>query len=186
MAKASIAGKHPTFLKVAKSKSKTVMDRGNRMSGITYSKDDFPKIDYEFEVVAKRVDGKDFFATTTFPVGDAHLSFVTGGWGGTTIGLSNINGSDASENSTNNSKEFKLDQYYKFRVRVVKERIAAWIDDEQVVDLETRGLRFSIRIECDPSKPFGISAWNTVSAIKDIRVRKLSADEVKAASAKKD
>ena len=38
---------------------------------------------------AQRVQGNDFFATTTFRVGKDPLTFVVGGWGGTVVGLSN-------------------------------------------------------------------------------------------------
>jgi hypothetical protein len=64
-----------------------VMERGDPMTGIAWA-GDFPKTNYEVEYVAKRTDGIDFFATVTFPVGDSFCSFVTGGWGGSVIGLS--------------------------------------------------------------------------------------------------
>ena len=63
---------------------------------------------------------------------------------------------------------------------MTKTHIAAWIDDKQVVDLETKGRKISIRPECDLCKPFGIATWRTMGAVRDIRVRTLSADEAKA------
>ena len=54
-----------------------VLGTGEKMTGITYTKSDFPKTDYEVVLEGKRVDGRDFFATTTFPVGDVVL--LTGG-----------------------------------------------------------------------------------------------------------
>src|SRR5258708_7962169 len=65
-----------------------VLAQGNDMTGITYARADFPRVDYEVTLEGKRVAGNDFFCTTTFPVGDAYCSFVVGGWGGTVIGLS--------------------------------------------------------------------------------------------------
>ena len=44
--------------------------------------------------------GGDFFATLTFPVDDSFCTFVTGGWGGDIVGLSSIDGWDASDNET--------------------------------------------------------------------------------------
>jgi len=158
-----------------------VMQKGNRMTGITYTKGDFPKMDYEVSLEAKKIDGDDFFATTTFPVADSHCSLVVGGWGGMTVGLSSVNGVDASENETNTSMEFKKGQWYKFRIRVTAERIRAWIDDKSMVDLDTKGARISTRIECNPSKPFGVCTWNTVGAVRDVKVRALTAEEVAAA-----
>ena len=46
------------------------------------------------------MQGGDFFCGLTFPYGDASCTFVVGGWGGGLVGLSSINGDDASENET--------------------------------------------------------------------------------------
>ena len=151
-----------------------VLEPGNRLTGVVYSHGDFPKMDYEVTLEAKRVAGKDFFCTTTFPVGNSFCSFVVGGWGGSVVGLSSVDGIDASENDTNKSVEFKKDQWYRVRIKVTPKKIEAWIDKEQMVDLETKGRRISIRIECDPCRPFGVATWATTGAIRDVRVRKLS------------
>jgi hypothetical protein len=156
-----------------------VLEKGKRMTGVTYARDDFPKTDYEFTLEGKRVEGRDFFCTATFPVGDSFCSFVVGGWGGNVVGLSSINGADASENETYKSMEFKSDQWYRVRVRVTPKRIEAWIDKEKMVDLDTKDLRIGIRIECERCKPFGIATWDTTGAVRDIRVRKLSEAERK-------
>ena len=89
----------------------------------------------------KRVDGRDFFCTTTFPVGDSFCSLVVGGWGGMVTGISSINGADASENETTGSMEFKNDKWYKVRIRVTEKKIEAWIGDEKVVDVERKAAR---------------------------------------------
>jgi hypothetical protein len=156
-----------------------VMEKGMKMTGITYAKKDFPKMDYEVTLEAKRVDGRDFFATTTFPVGEDFCSFVVGGWGGTTVGLSSIDSSDASMNETNMSKEFKDNQWYRVRIRVTKKKIEAWIDKDKLVHLETTDRRISIRLECRPSRPFGVATYDTVGAVRDLRVRMLSEKEKK-------
>ncbi|HYT88892.1 MAG TPA: DUF1080 domain-containing protein [Gemmataceae bacterium] len=159
-----------------------VMERGDPMTGVTYTRGDFPKMDYEIVVEGKRVAGNDFFCTTTFPVGDTYCSFVVGGWGGTVVGLSSIDGRDASENQTGAFKEFKKDQWYRVRIRVTKEAIVVWIDAKEVVDLETKGKKISIRPECDLCRPFGIATWRTAGAVRDVRVRLLTAAEKKTAA----
>ena len=73
-----------------------VIDRGSEMSGITYTGADFPKTHFEVAFEAKRTQGLDFFCTTTFPVGDDHCSLVVGGWAGSVVGLSSIDGKAAS------------------------------------------------------------------------------------------
>ena len=72
------------------------------------------------------------------------------------------------------------------RIRVARDKIQAWIDDEKLVDLETADRRISIRLECGPCKPFGIATWHTSGAVRNIRVRALTEAEKKAASEKKE
>jgi hypothetical protein len=154
------------------------MERAGPMTGITSTRKDLPKIDYELRYKARRVDGRDFFATVTFPVGDSHCSFVTGGWGGQTIGLSNLDSADASENETSSNFEFATGQWYDFRVRVSKDRIESWINTKKVVDVVTTDRRLGIRIECYPSRPLGLATYRTTSEIKDVAVRKLTTEDL--------
>ncbi len=156
-----------------------VMEKGKKLTGVTYAKDDFPKIDYEVTLEGKKVKGDDFFCTTTFPVGDSFCSLVVGGWGGGVVGLSSINGADASENETRKDMEFKENQWYRIRIRVKKDRIEAWIDKDKVVDLDTTDLKITTRPECSFSKPFGVATYDTVGALRDVRVRKLTEGDKK-------
>ncbi|MGH9677476.1 MAG: family 16 glycoside hydrolase, partial [Candidatus Acidiferrum sp.] len=149
-----------------------LLDKGSPMTGITYSRGDFPKIGYEVSLEAKKIDGDDFFCTTTFPVGDSWCSFVVGGWGGTTVGLSSIASADASANETSKSKEFKRDQWYRIRIKVTKDKIECWIDDEKMVNLDTADKKIGIRIECAPCKPFGIATYETKAAVRKIQLRR--------------
>jgi hypothetical protein len=157
-----------------------LMEKGKIMTGVTYTRGDFPKMDYEFTLEAMKVAGDDFFATTTFPVGDAFCSFVVGGWGGRVVGLSSIDSEDASQNETRTNRELKAGQWYRLRVRVSAKRIEAWIDKDKVVDLDTTDRRISIRVECNASKPFGIATYETTGAVRDVRVRLLSEADKKA------
>ncbi len=155
-----------------------VIRSGAPMSGITWT-EQFPKIDYEISLDAMRVDGSDFFCGLTFPVGDSPCSFIVGGWGGGVVGLSSIDGNDASENETSQYRDFQSGRWYRFRVRVTKEKIETWIDDKQMVDLETKGRRISIRPEVELSRPLGISCYATTAALRDIRYRPVTADAKK-------
>ena len=87
------------------------------------------------------------------------------------MGLSNLDGQDASQNETTKYMAFKTDRWYRIRIRVRPERIQAWIDDEQVVDVDIRQRRIETRPEVDLSKPLGIAAWETRSAVRNIRIR---------------
>lgn len=152
-------------------KGAIVMERGDSMTGIAYTRGDFPKMNYEVTLEGKKLAGNDFFCTTTFPVGKSHCSLVVGGWGGTVLGLSSINFADASENETTKHQTFKQDRWYRIRIRVIPDRIQAWIDDKPIVDADTKDKKISIRIECDLCRPFGVATWRTVGAVRDVRVR---------------
>ena len=142
-------------------------------------------MDYEFVLEGKKIDGDDFFCTTTFPVGDSFCSFVVGGWSGRVVGLSSIDSEDASANETRTNKEFKGDHWYKVRIRVSQKRIEAWIDGEKLVDLDTTDRKISIRVECNACKPFGIATYQTTGAVRNIRVRPLSDADKKEIAEKK-
>ena len=157
-----------------------VIPAGDPLSGVTREKDDVPHVNYEVELEAQRVEGHDFFLGLTFPVNDSHASLILGGWSGGVCGISSIDHMDASENSTSTFRAFKNGQWYKVRVRVLKDRLQAWVDDEQIVDADIAGKKISTRVEVDPSKPFGFASYRTTAALRDIKVRELSPDEVKA------
>jgi hypothetical protein len=76
------------------------MERGEPLTGVTRLGKDFPTESFEMRWSAQRVDGSDFFAGVTFPVGKEHCSLIAGGWGGGLVGISSIDGNDASENET--------------------------------------------------------------------------------------
>jgi hypothetical protein len=146
-----------------------VLHAGNPLSGITWT-GKYPTMNYEVSLEAKRVDGSDFFCGLTFPVGDNPCTFIVGGWGGGVIGLSSIDGSDASENETTRYQEFESGKWHKIRVRVTEKKIEAWLDDKQMADVETEGRRIGIRPEVELSRPLGISSFSTTAALRDIRL----------------
>jgi len=146
---------------------------GGDLTGITWTGAPLPKTNYELALQAKRVEGNDFFAGITFPVADSFCSLILGGWGGTVVGLSSINGRDASENGTTQSISFERDRWYDVRLRVTPAKIEAWLDGKQIIDQTITGQQISTRVEVDASQPLGIAAWRTKSAIRDIRLRRL-------------
>ncbi len=160
-----------------------VLGLGESMTGVAWAGEELPKVNYEVSLEGMRTKGVDFFCTTTFPVNDTWCSFVVGGWGGTVVGLSSVDSFDASENHTGTFTAFKDNQWYRIRICVTQDKIQAWIDDEKKVDLAYKNHRISIRFECDPCKPFGISSWCTEGRIRNIRIRKLTAEEIAKAAA---
>lgn len=143
------------------------LDRGEPFTGITTIRKDFPKENFEMRWKSSRVEGSDFFAGVTFPVGEEFCSLICGGWGGGLVGLSSINGNDASENETTGFRQFKNKQWYVFRIRVDKKHVTAWIDDEEVIKVEREGKKFSLRGEVFKSKPVGYCVFQSIVDVKE-------------------
>lgn len=154
------------------SEGEIVLSWGDGCTGITW-KDSFPKVDYEVTLEAKRVMGIDFFCGLTFPVKDDFCSFIVGGWAGAVVGLSTIDGLDASENETTTYMSFNKDEWYKIKLRVTSEKIETWINEQKIVDVPYEGKQIGIRPEVDLSCPFGITTWRTTGAIRNIYLKVL-------------
>ena len=108
------------------------IENGLVITGVNFTnKTILPKTNYEITYQAKKVNGSDFFALLTFPVGDKHASFVTGGWGGAVTGVSSINSMDASENDTTIYLKYNKDQWYTFRLRVTPENLSVWMNPKE-------------------------------------------------------
>ena len=144
------------------------------MTGITLTNtNDLPRMNYELSLDAMRVDGNDFFCGLTFPVNHDHCSLIVGGWGGGVVGLSSIDSEDASQNETTTYMNFANKKWFHIRVRVEPEKIQAWIDEDRVVNIETKGRKIGIRLEMESSTPLGVATWNTAAALKNIEIKKL-------------
>lgn len=158
------------------SDGKIILGMGDGCTGVTWKKD-IPKINYEVTLEAMRVNGNDFFCGMTFPVGDDPCTLIVGGWGGTVVGLSSIDGLDASENTTSTMRTFSNNRWYHICLRVTETEIKAWINDVPVVDFTIEGQKLSIRSEVALLKPFGIASWKTTAALRNIRVKKINRQE---------
>jgi 3-keto-disaccharide hydrolase len=149
-----------------------ILGMGDGCTGITW-RGEFPQNNYEVNLDAKRIAGNDFFCGMTFPAGKFPCTLIVGGWGGTTVGLSSIDGLDASDNATRKLMEFEKNHWYHIRMEVTGKAIKAWIDTINVVDFTIGTSRLSIRPEVELSKPFGIASWNTTAALRNIRVTRI-------------
>lgn len=146
---------------------------GVALTGVAWKGDGFPKTNYELALEAMKVDGSDFFLGIAFPVGEKTCSFVAGGWGGGVVGLSSLDGMNASENDTGSAQSFKKNQWYKIRLKVEPEKIQAWIDDKQLVDANIKGREVSIHPAMEAAGPLGLCNYQTPSRYRAIKWRAL-------------
>ena len=144
------------------------------MTGVNFT-GQFPKIDYEVRFEASRLNGGDFFASLTFPVGDSFCTWVTGGWGGDIVGLSSIDGWDASDNETRAYFNFENGRWYRMRLAVTAARISAWIDDREIINVAIAGRTIGLRPgDIKLSTPFGFASYNSTGAVRKVEYRLLT------------
>ena len=156
-------------------KDQLVLRMGAMLTGVHLTATNtLPRINYELALDAMKVEGSDFFCALTFPVGDTCCTFLLGGWGGGVVGISSIDGNDASLNETTKYLDFEKNRWYRVRVRVTPKKLEAWIGTKPMVDVELAGRRLSMRPgEIELSQPLGLATWQTTGAIKNVQVRRL-------------
>lgn len=157
--------------KVSRQGEVLVFDEGTPLTGITTKLKDFPTENFEIELQARRVTGNDFLCGLTFPVGKGFCTFIAGGWGGGLVGLSSVDGADASENQTTGFYEFENGKWYQFKISVDDQLVRGWIDDKEVFSQEREGRKFSTRIEVFACQPLGLCAFQSKVEIKNFRWR---------------
>jgi hypothetical protein len=152
-----------------------VLGMGAMLTGVNLAATNgIPTQNYELALDAMKVDGSDFFSTLTFPVGETCCSFVVGGWGGGVVGISSINGNDASLNETTTYLNFEKDRWYRIRVRVTPAKLETWIGAKKCVDLKLEDKKLTVRAgEIELNQPFGIATWQTSGAIRNVQWRAL-------------
>jgi len=91
------------------------------------------------------------------------------------VGISSVDGFDASENETTKFLGFETGHWYQIRLRVTEKKIEAWIDKDKVVNLVTTNRRLTVRAgEIERSQPLGIAAWQTTAALRTIKLQRIS------------
>jgi hypothetical protein len=150
-----------------------VVEAGSALSGLTWTRD-VPATNYEISLESMKIKGLDFMCGLTFPVGASHASLILGGWGGNVVGISSIDGHDASENETTQGISFVTDHWYKVRMRVTPGKLEAWLDEKKIVDQDITGRKIGLRFgEISKSVPLGLATYQTSAAYRAIRLRRL-------------
>jgi hypothetical protein len=181
--------KRPELSAEAKKAGVLVLGAGEPFSAVKYEgkADILPREGYEIAWDAMRVDGNDFFASLTFPVGkpdkdgkDKCVSLVTGGWGGWVVGISSIGHQFASENESTRSVEFVTGRWYRFTLQVTPDVIRLLLDGKEQFKVDVRDKPLTMHpSEIQRCVPLGFSSYQTTGAIRNLQIRKLAKDELK-------
>ena len=156
------------------------LNEGAPMTGIVFPswlKDGMPVVDYAINYEALRVSGSDFFGSATFPVRDekTFVTFVQGGWGGSQVGISCIDGYDASENTTGSSQRFENGKWYRVRIEVRDKELRVLLDRRPIVQTNIAGRTLSLRGgEIAKCAPFGFATYGTEGRIKACVIERLT------------
>ncbi len=154
-----------------------VINAGDSVSGAVYKKAaSLPMTNYEISLEAKRLEGVDFFCGLTFPVGGPKTcaTLVCGGWGGAVTGISNIDGLDASENSTSNFVRYEDNKWYPVRVRVTPSNLSVWIDGKHLIDQDIEGKKIGVRPgPIESYLPLSFTTYATTAALRNVTLKKL-------------
>jgi len=153
-----------------------IIEAGATLSGVTWT-GEAQKDRFEVLLEFMKIEGSDFACGLTFPVGDSHATLVLGGWGGSVVGLSCIDGHDASDNATTTYMTFAERRWYSVRVRVALPTIEAWLDGKPLFRVDITGKSISLRHgEIWRSAPLGIATYQTKAAFRNIKLRRLTSE----------
>lgn len=176
-----VAGRAPLG-ENAKKAGVLLLGPGEPFSIVKYEgKQPLPLDNYEVRWEAMRVDGSDFFAALTFPVGSAEqcATFVNGGWGGWVTGVSCLNELFANENETTGSVEFQQGRWYEFTLQVNRECLRALIDGKEKFKVSLKGKTIGMHpSDIRKSVPFGFATYSTKGAVRNVRIRPLKPGEL--------
>ncbi len=152
---------------------------GRPMTGMVlpaWEAEGLPLKDYAINYEAKRVIGNDFFGSVTFPVEapDRCVTFVLGGWGGSQVGISCIDGYDASENTTGSSQKFDNNRWYTIRIEVRSASLQVWLDGRPIINTNIAGRQLSLRSgDIDRCMPFGFATYGTEGRLRNLKIEPL-------------
>jgi len=162
--------------KVTVTDGRVVLGRGPMNTGVVWT-GQFPETDYEVMLEVMRLEGDSVFADLLFPVAGSHCVLVVHS---KLVSLDRLDGRSGNDHPAAQEFLFEPKRWYRLRLRVTRERVQAWVEDQRLIDLPTAEHRWSIRPDFAALRPFAIFNYQGASALRNIRVRRLPPEGVPA------
>jgi hypothetical protein len=142
---------------------------GRTSTGVAWA-GQFPLVDYEVRLEAKRLVPNNSLCNILAPVDSQHCLFTLGA----VTGVSFLNGREAYWNPSRASLGRDVGRWYGVRLRVTAVRIAAWVDEAPLFDMPRRAYVPHLPGGHDALKPLGLFVpARARSALRSIRFRQL-------------
>jgi hypothetical protein len=146
---------------------------GDSLTGVVYTNTPV-RMNYEITLEGRKTMGSDFFCGLTFPVTSNSCTLILGGWGGGLVGLSSYDGLDASENQFSRNFEFEMNRWYQIRVKVTPGKIESWLDEKQILNVETEDHIIGMRAgDIEMCVPLGIATYQTRGELRNMKLRRV-------------
>jgi len=158
-----------------------LLGQGKTFTGVACTKP-FPKAGYEVALEVQRFKGREAgLCNIVLPVGRPSCILSVGGFGGTVVGVTFVDGQTADKNITGRRMAFDQERWYEIRLRVTADRMEAWAGDEQVLDLRLDEHELKLPGGYGALEPFGVYAERSGrTALRNIRLRTLRPEAVAA------
>jgi len=158
--------------KVTVADGSIILEPGQELTGIVWAGKMLTD-NYRITLQGRRVAGGDFFCGLTFPVRKGHATLILGGWGGSVVGISNIDGMTAVDGPTTRSIDFTLNKWYDIEVQVAANKLTVALDDSVIIEHEIGDHRFDVWAQMEPLRPLGVATYLTKGAVRNIVVTRL-------------
>lgn len=135
---------------------------------IRWTYDDFPSVDYEVKVEAKRVEGEGAFCHMVFPIEACHCFLVIGAEGDI-VALDRVDGLGILDikNETARRMHFERNRWYRVHLRVTREKVVVLIDGKEEINVAAD--RLSLPTAWMFLRPFALGTWQTTATVRDIK-----------------
>jgi len=154
------------------SEGNLTLGRGDPQTGVAWM-GELPPVDYEVSLEARRDPGSDAYWYLCLPTAEGGVRLDVGERKGTFLGLSCVDGQGCQHNDTGRKASVPIDRWFRVRARVTEEKVEAWLDDEQVVDLAREGRRLTLPHSEAGVRSLALGTCYAAASFRNIQAQRL-------------